>query len=108
LRHGFGFRFWFFTGPEQNGRNSEILVLFGRTNLNFRTKFDQISIFLKKSAKFPKFDRIRLVNHLPAPTEMGEIRMEFDFSGQNSNFFLGYAVHGRWILTLLSLSYSCR
>jgi hypothetical protein len=27
---GFGFRFWFFTGPERNGRNSGISVLFGQ------------------------------------------------------------------------------
>jgi hypothetical protein len=29
-QQGFGFRFWFFTGPEQNGRNSGISVLFGQ------------------------------------------------------------------------------
>jgi hypothetical protein len=48
---GFGFRFWFFTGPERNGRNSGISVLFGQ---NFQTKFDQNLNFQKKICKIPQ------------------------------------------------------
>jgi hypothetical protein len=56
-------------------------VLFGRPNLNFRTKFDQIFDFpKKKNAKFPKFSRFRLVNHLPVPTEMGEIQIPTQYT----------------------------
>jgi hypothetical protein len=51
---GFGFRFCIFTGPERNGRNSGISVLFGHPNLNFRTKFAQILIFFKKFCKIPQ------------------------------------------------------
>jgi hypothetical protein len=53
-RQGFGFRFWIFTGPERNGRNSGISVLFGHLNLNFRTKFAQILNFQKKFCKIPQ------------------------------------------------------
>jgi hypothetical protein len=48
---GFGFRFWIFTGPERNGRNSGISVLFGHPNLNFQAKFVQILNFQKKICK---------------------------------------------------------
>jgi hypothetical protein len=44
-----GFWFLFFTGPERNGRNSGISVLFGFQNLNFRTKFDKILNFQNKN-----------------------------------------------------------
>jgi hypothetical protein len=54
-------------------------------NLNFRTKFEQILNFQKNNAKFPKFSRFHLVNHLPVLTEMGEIRTKFDFFEQNLN-----------------------
>jgi hypothetical protein len=50
-RQGFGFRFWFFTGPKRNGRNSGISVLFGQF---FWTKFDQNLNFLKKIYKIPQ------------------------------------------------------
>jgi hypothetical protein len=35
---GFGFRFWFFTGPERNGQNSGISVLFGHSKFEFSDK----------------------------------------------------------------------
>jgi hypothetical protein len=54
---------------------------FGRTNLHFLTKFDQILNFQKNYVKTPKFSRFCLVNHLPVATEMGEIQKKFDFFG---------------------------
>jgi hypothetical protein len=69
----------FFTGAERNGRKSGISLLFGRP------KFEQILIFQKNNAKFPKFSRFHLVNHLPVLTEMGEIWTKFDFFEQNLN-----------------------
>jgi hypothetical protein len=71
-----------FTGPDQDGRNSEISVTFGHLNLNFWTKFDQILNLQKKIyEKFPKLSRFHLANHLPVLTKMGESQTKFDFSG---------------------------
>jgi hypothetical protein len=57
-------------------------VLFGRPKFIFSDKILPNFNFSKKiSAKFPKFCRFRLLNHLPVPTEMGKIRMKFDFFG---------------------------